>query len=190
MTKDNKSFYVILAVVSLEPMSGYDIKKYIEGSVSNFWNISYGQIYPTLNRLVEIGYVTYDVEKNGNRPERKVYCITENGISTLKEWLVAPVEEGNPYGSELLLKLFFGSNISIEDNINHVIRFRNQQSVYLENLNSIRDRLEAYKEKDRNMEYQIITVRQGQIHAQSKIEWCEETINRLTEIKKYKGVEK
>ena len=42
--REVKSKYAILGMLSIEPMSGYDIKKEVEKSISNFWTESYGQI--------------------------------------------------------------------------------------------------------------------------------------------------
>jgi hypothetical protein len=38
--------YAILGLLSIEPMSGYDIRANLEESLAHFWSESYGQIYP------------------------------------------------------------------------------------------------------------------------------------------------
>jgi DNA-binding PadR family transcriptional regulator len=38
-------------MLSLRPMSGYDIRKTVQESIRFFWSESYGQIYPALKRL-------------------------------------------------------------------------------------------------------------------------------------------
>ncbi len=45
--------YIILGCLSIEPMSGYDIKRLISISTSLFYNASYGSIYPTLKKMEE-----------------------------------------------------------------------------------------------------------------------------------------
>lgn len=40
MAKEHKSRYAVLGMLSLGPMSGYDIKKVIEESINNFWQES------------------------------------------------------------------------------------------------------------------------------------------------------
>ena len=42
---------VILGLLSLRPMSGYDMKRIVDHSTRFFWAASYGQIYPELRRL-------------------------------------------------------------------------------------------------------------------------------------------
>ena len=47
----------LLGLLSLGPMSGYDIRQLIPRSIGYFWNESYGQIYPGLKRLAAAGLV-------------------------------------------------------------------------------------------------------------------------------------
>src|SRR5215216_5837443 len=103
MPRENKSKYALLGVLSLGPMSGYDIKKTIELSLSNFWSESYGQIYPILKSLVEEGQATITVERQMGKPNRHVYTLTGAGREELEGWLRKPVEY-EVGRSEILLK--------------------------------------------------------------------------------------
>ena len=49
---NNSSRAAILGLLLMHDASGYDIRKLAEGSIGHFWSESYGQIYPTLKRLV------------------------------------------------------------------------------------------------------------------------------------------
>ena len=49
--RDDTSRYAVLGMLSIRPMSGYDIKQAIGESVVHFWDESYGRIYPSLQRL-------------------------------------------------------------------------------------------------------------------------------------------
>ena len=42
---------VILGLLAVRPLSGYDIKAIVDRSTRFFWAASYGQIYPELRRL-------------------------------------------------------------------------------------------------------------------------------------------
>jgi DNA-binding PadR family transcriptional regulator len=46
MARVNGTRQVVLGFLTWRPMSGYDIKKIVEQSVSNFWSESYGQGWP------------------------------------------------------------------------------------------------------------------------------------------------
>ena len=51
MPRKSSSNYAILGLLAIEPMSGYDIRKFVREVLSNFWNESYGSIYPVLAEL-------------------------------------------------------------------------------------------------------------------------------------------
>ena len=90
MPRANRTRYTILGVLTRGPMTGYDIKRYIEISVGNFWRESYGQIYPTLRSLTEDGLVRRQTRQQRGRPGRHVYSITGKGRKELREWLLCP----------------------------------------------------------------------------------------------------
>ena len=77
--REAKSKYAILGMLSIAPMSGYDIKKEVEASISNFWTESYGQIYPVLRNLISEKLVTKTVESEAGKPDRHVYSLTAKG---------------------------------------------------------------------------------------------------------------
>ena len=77
--KDNNAKYVVLGLLSHNPMTGYDIKKSVATRMSYFWDLSYGQIYPTLKQLEKDKLITEKTEINPKGPNRKVYTITEIG---------------------------------------------------------------------------------------------------------------
>ena len=51
----NHTTYAILGILTTNCRSGYAIKQLIDRSLNHFWKISYGQIYPTLKRIVDDG---------------------------------------------------------------------------------------------------------------------------------------
>ena len=104
MANTKKMDYVLLGLLSHEPMTGYEMKKRLDTTLRFFWGGSYGSIYPTLNQLEKEGKVTReDVSSNGR--EKISYSITEYGKDSLKEWLRKPVEK-DELRYETLLKLF------------------------------------------------------------------------------------
>ena len=107
MSKENKSKYALLGVLSLGSMSGYDLKKTIEESVGYFWKENYAQIYPMLKVLEHEGLAVGSTEKHEGKPDRRVYTITEHGKEVLKDWLVEPFGGMQVERNELLLKLFW-----------------------------------------------------------------------------------
>jgi DNA-binding PadR family transcriptional regulator len=101
--------YVILAMLSDGPKTGYEIKAKVDQSTRFFWAASYGQIYPELRRLTESGLVTAADKAQGRR-QRIEYTITEAGHETLLEWLRRPAGVCE-LRDEGLLKAFFANEL-------------------------------------------------------------------------------
>ena len=72
--------FVILEMLLEKPKHGYEIMKGIEAKGDGFYAPSPGAIYPTLQMLEEMGYVTSNVIGN-----KKIYEITPEGKTYLAE---------------------------------------------------------------------------------------------------------
>lgn len=179
MAKQNKSIYVVLGILSIKPLSGYDIKAWIEGGVGFFWNINYNQIYPALKSFLKDGLATCTVDKRESRPERKVYSLTAKGLETLRQWLVEPIDFNSSNGNELLLKLFFGAQIPVEDNIAHLTRYHKHASQVLANLLQIGKTIDQETFPDPSRPYRKATLTNGIMTVQTYLDWCEKTIGDL-----------
>lgn len=181
MSKVNKSRYAVLGMLSLQPMSGYDLKKFTEGSTANFWQENYAQIYPMLRQLTEEGLATSYIEKQEKRPERRIYALTEKGWDELRRWLTEPVElqvERN----ELLLKLFFARHTSVDVSIEHVHRFRDLQAQLLQRYTEIEASIKQSYAEYKELPYWLITLSYGKHIAQAHLAWCDETLARLQQL--------
>jgi len=111
--RENRTRYVALGMLSSAPMSVYDMRHAIEGSVGHFWMESYGQLYPTLRALSAAGWVKARLVPGARGREATVYEITRRGRAELSAWLARPPARER-VRSELLVKLFFGAAVPPE----------------------------------------------------------------------------
>ena len=81
----------ILGFVNERPRSGYDLKKAFDATLAHIWPAEQSQIYLTLARLHQAGFVELKVIQQDRRPNRKVYHITEDGLAELRRWLTDPL---------------------------------------------------------------------------------------------------
>lgn len=181
MSKVNKSRYALLGMLSLIPMSGYDLKRTISYSIGNFWNESYPQIYPLLKQMTAEGLTTSQAEKTEGRPERHVYTLTEKGWQELQRWLAEPFEY-QIQRNELLLKLFFGSQMRTELSIEHVRRHRAIQVDALLNYEQTEVELKADWAENPKLPYWLLTLSYGKHVSKALIDWCDEAIALLEQL--------
>jgi DNA-binding PadR family transcriptional regulator len=84
--------YAILGFLSWQPMTGYDLKKMFEDSLTLYWSGNNNQIYRTLVDLHKQGLVSREIQQQENYPARKVYSITDKGRQDLRQWLLSTPE--------------------------------------------------------------------------------------------------
>jgi len=106
--------HALLGFINYGPMTGYELKKFFDTSVAHFWNAELSQIYPGLKQLESEGLVEMKVEVQEDRPNRKVYSITESGRRELLDWLAQPAER-EQVREPILIKVFFGSSLSKQE---------------------------------------------------------------------------
>jgi PadR family transcriptional regulator, regulatory protein AphA len=96
-----------LGLLMRGPASGYDLKKRVEeGPFCHFLQASFASIYPALSRLTREGLVTVTTQAQANRPDKKVYEITENGRQAFLNTIKGPLEEDS-FRSPWFVAMYF-----------------------------------------------------------------------------------
>ena len=176
--KKGKTRFAVLGILSYGPMSGYDIKKFYEQSVAGFWSESYGQIYPILKRLAEEELVTKSVHKQEGKPDRHIYALTDKGREQLQQWLVEPTDR-HIGRHEILLKLMFGKQISVADNILQIKHFQDRQMKDLKEIETLKKRFDQEEVDDPNMPFWQLAFAYGEHVNRAYINWAEEALASL-----------
>ena len=174
MARESTCRFAILGMLCREPMSGYDLRSAIERSVGHFWQESYGNLYPTLERMAEERLVELDQEEHsrGGRV-RKVYRMTATGRTALAEWLRRPVLP-HVERNELLLKLFFGAQVGPADSLAQVERSRAEAEGLLAALRLIDENVHHSRGDDPELPYRHLSIRAGQLGLEAHLRWCDE----------------
>jgi PadR family transcriptional regulator AphA len=102
--------HAVLGLLAEGPASGYDLMKLFDVSLANTWPATQSQLYGELGKLADAGLVTVAAE--GPRG-RKEYAITEEGRAELRRW-ITEVEPSRPHRSDMLLRVFFLSQVPPE----------------------------------------------------------------------------
>ena len=113
----------VLALLAIEgERSRYDLMKSVSKAIGYVWAPAKTQLYALLPRLTERGLATSRTAREGARPEKQLYRITEAGRAELDEWLAAEPESTETF----FLRLFVGSLVPRDVLVEHVHWFREQ----------------------------------------------------------------
>jgi PadR family transcriptional regulator AphA len=178
MGRSNKTEFALLGLLDIEPMSGYDMRAFIERSIGHFWQESYGQIYPALKRLADRGLVSSLAKTPEGPRDRRVYQITEEGRRALRDWIGSEAEP-QVLRHELLLKLFLAPSGHPDAQVRNLKEYLETQKATLTALQETdRQMLDPVRDDPRYV-YWHSTLRYGVLVAQARKMWCEETLARL-----------
>lgn len=168
--------YAILGLLSREDLSGYDLTQRMKGPVGYFWSARHSQIYPELARLEDGGYVTHSVVEQQERPDKKVYEITAEGLEALESW-VTQRPQPRPTRDELTLKTY---SIWLADPEAATRLFREEESRHEEQLAHYEE-IEAWMEREWREELgrtdspefaSYATLRRGISYEREYAGWC------------------
>ena len=171
--------YAILGFLNEQDLTGYDLKtKHFDLCVSHFWNADQGQIYKTLDKLVEKELVSFKLLYQDNKPNKKVYSITNEGRNKLLLWLEEDCENSS-IREAFPIKIFFAQNISTEKVVrlfeNKKIKHKAKLDIYLE----MKHNYFSNENMSKKELFESLTLDLGIKYETYWFEWCQESIDKI-----------
>ena len=128
--------HAILGLLNYADMTGYDIDRYFKSSIAFFWYAQTSQIYKELNTLMKHHWVDSQVVYQSDKPNKKVFHITEEGKVELHHWLAdADLTEIMKYKNPLLMKIFFSSEIDVDQTMRLLEKYIRECSDIIDAMN-------------------------------------------------------
>ena len=168
-----KTSYVILGMLELGRRTGYEIKSLVDVSTRFFWAASYGQIYPELARLEELGLVKGEADSSNGR-RRKAYELTRAGKRALHDWLTSDEPLHIELRHEGALKFFFSDSLSTEEQLQLVRRVHDTHARVAEQLRAIEP-----AESEGKPPAPLLTLEFGIAYQEFLADWCAQAEKRL-----------
>ena len=106
--------YVVLGLVSIRPMTGYELAGYAERSIGNFFPLTRSHIYSELDRLDGLGLLEATEIAQENAPTKRVHEITPAGSDELQRWLEGTMMSEGRSRNLFLVRIFFGDRTTPE----------------------------------------------------------------------------
>jgi len=174
----------LLGLINYKPMTGYELTKEFNESLSYFWYATSQQIYKELDTMEKNEWLVSERVMQSEKPNKRVYSITPKGKEVLLSWLSKP-EEGvdkfmkgkNPF----LMRFAFMGETSDKLALDMLYGFKKE---YLSFANSMVDIDEMIAEEEaalgsKRMKYWKIVALHGEIIRKARMEWVEKAIEIL-----------
>ena len=173
--------YAILGFLNYHPYTGYDLKKNFDTSIRHFWPADQSQIYRTLVRLTEQGFAEMEKVTQDDRPDRKVYHITDAGRAELLKWLSGPAPLGEPRSAPLI-QIFFAGQLSDEQILAKFEGFAALMRAILAQYDEVPAQLAPFQqeiESPREQYFWMLTLDNGIRSMRAALEWAEVVIAQI-----------
>ena len=173
--------HAILGFLNYMPFSGYDLKKVFDTSVQHFWPADQSQIYRTLSRLSEAGLVEVQVVEQEDRPDRKVYSITDEGRQELRGWLAKPLPLEKARHATLI-QVFFAGQLDDQAILSMLEREANATRELIARYSEVPEASAPYVDmvgSAREAFFWLLTLDFGVHITQAKLAWLESVIQRI-----------
>jgi PadR family transcriptional regulator AphA len=79
--------YALLALLTVEPMTGYDLSKQFQSTVAHVWHAPDSQIYPELKRMEKEGLLEGQDVLWGRKGRKREYHVTDQGVQAFRSWM-------------------------------------------------------------------------------------------------------
>lgn len=171
MARHAQTATAVLGALSVEPMTGYEIRQAIAAVLGHFWHESFGQIYPCLAELERDGLVA---TAPGDRPRSSKYELSDAGRARLAELLAEPPIPQPPRNG-VLLRVFFGAALApgvlaqLLDEQEAAARER------LATFEGIRAQMAGEPQYADHAPYWEATLRAGELASEAALQWVTET---------------
>jgi PadR family transcriptional regulator, regulatory protein AphA len=103
--------YAILGLLSERPMTGYDLKKKMQGSLYMYWSGNNNQIYKALLQLSSNGLLKSEIQHQDGAPSKKICFITDKGRAELQEWIYSTQPEVPEFRKPFLIQMAFAGKL-------------------------------------------------------------------------------
>jgi len=174
----------LLGLLNYQPMTGYELDKEFKESLAHFWQAKPQQIYRELNAMEQAGWLISERVPQEDKPNRRVYTITDKGKAEFLDWLASPGEDiknATRVKSVFFMRLFFAGDTSREQALELLHNYRKQCVIGMEEMDNAN---EMYNQSEpphdpKEMIYIKLIMMHGEMMRKTRLEWVEKAIDIL-----------
>jgi len=172
----------ILGLINLVPMTGYKLDKEFKDSLKYIWQATSSQIYSELDNMEQKGWLTSERIVQDEKPNKRVYTITEKGKTELMDWMTTPEADVNKAltgKSAFLFRVLLAGSLNKEQSLALLRSFR---AVCLARKTEQKDIRSAISEDETKYDHgQLLFFELAALHGEmmnkTRLEWVEKAID-------------
>jgi DNA-binding PadR family transcriptional regulator len=129
----------LLALLSIRPMTGYEILRHHARALEPWWETPRTQIYPKLRELQKRGLIEHEFVVQESKPNKRLYSIGPTGSQALASWLGSTI--GVPeMRHHMMMRLFLGNLLPAEETGRLLTAYRDRMAARAESFRQARER--------------------------------------------------
>jgi DNA-binding PadR family transcriptional regulator len=97
----------LLGLLSVRPMTGYEIRHHFDRALASWWDTPRTQIYPKLRELEARRLIEHEYIIQESKPNKRVYSPTQSGRAQLQAWLKGTIQWPD-LRHHMMMRLFLG----------------------------------------------------------------------------------
>ena len=129
----------LLALLSIRPMTGYEILRHHARALEPWWETPRTQIYPKLRELQKRGFIEHEFVVQESKPNKRLYSIGPAGSQALASWLGSTISVPE-MRHHMMMRLFLGNLLPAEETGRLLTAYRDRMAARAESFRQARGR--------------------------------------------------
>lgn len=129
----------LLALLSVRPMTGYEIQRHNARALAPWWETPRTQIYPKLRELEKRGLIEHEYVVQQGKPNKRLYSLGPVGHEALSSWLGSSISAPE-MRHHMMMRLFLGNLLPVAQTCQLLNGYRDRMAARADSLRHARER--------------------------------------------------
>ena len=126
----------LLGLLSVRPMTGYEIRRHFDRALAPWWDTPRTQIYPKLRELETRQLIEHEYVVQESKPNKRIYSPTPAGRDRLRSWLLGSIQ-WPALRHQMMMRLFLGHLLPTDELRESLAHYRDQTAAWARGLRDI-----------------------------------------------------
>ncbi|MFC0308355.1 PadR family transcriptional regulator [Gallibacterium trehalosifermentans] len=168
--------HTILSILAHQAATGYDISKKFSQSYGLIWQATHQQVYRELNQLEKQGLISFSLQFQQGKPDRKEYQLTDAGAVQLEKWLLESTLTHGILRDEFISRILAAIKCKPKLAFAAVKKREQDHQQAIKKMQQLMLELHQLKIKTYYDELMILLLKRSIRHEQVSLQWLEEDL--------------